>query len=142
MLIDGELLYTDCGAKFDVIHPATEEAVEQATDGNVADMDRAIAAAQRAVETSEWSRDVEFRYHCLMQLHDALDHEKERLRRVLVTEVGCPITVSGSQIEDPIAEVAHWADHGRAFKCLIDTGLHDTPLVRHDARITTNRSAW
>ena len=128
MLINGELLYSDSGAKFDVIHPATEAAVGQATDGNVADMDRAIAAAQRAFETSEWSRDVEFRYHCLMQLHDALDHEKERLRRVLVTEVGCPITVSGSQIEDPIAEVAHWADHGRAFEYLTDTGLHDTPL--------------
>ena len=30
MLIDGELQYTDSGAKFDVVHPASEEVVDQA----------------------------------------------------------------------------------------------------------------
>jgi acyl-CoA reductase-like NAD-dependent aldehyde dehydrogenase len=36
--------------------------------------------------------------------------------------------VSGSQIESPIGEVRHWAEHGRAFEYLVDTGLHETPL--------------
>jgi len=31
---------------------------------------------------------VAFRHHCLMELHDALEREKERMRRVLITEVG------------------------------------------------------
>lgn len=111
MLINGELQYTSSGATFDVIHPATEQAAGQATDGTVADMHQAIGAARRAFDESAWSRDVEFRHHCLMQLHSALEAEKERLRRVLVTEVGCPVTVTGSQIEDPIGEVKHWAEH-------------------------------
>ena len=34
---------------------------------------------------------------------------------MLVTEVGCPVSVTGSQIEEPIAEVKHWAEHGRDF---------------------------
>jgi aldehyde dehydrogenase (NAD+) len=38
------------------------------------------------------------------------------------------VTVSGSQIESPIAEVKHWAEHGRAFEYLVDNGLHETPL--------------
>ncbi|MDT5072875.1 MAG: aldehyde dehydrogenase, partial [Mycobacterium sp.] len=89
---------------------------------------RAVGAARRAFDETDWSRDVEFRYHCLTQLHDAMERNKERLRRVLITEVGCPITVSGSQIESPIDEVTHWTEHGKAFEYLVDTGMHDTPM--------------
>ena len=128
MLIDGELQHTAGGATFDVIHPATEQVAGQATDGTVEDIGRAVGAARRAFDNTEWSRDVEFRFHCLTQLHDALERNKERLRRVLITEVGCPVTVTGSQIESPIAEVRHWAEHGRDFDYLVDTGLHETPL--------------
>jgi acyl-CoA reductase-like NAD-dependent aldehyde dehydrogenase len=110
MLIGGELQYTE------------------ATDGIVADMERAIGAARAAFDTTDWSRDVELRFHGLMQLQEALERNKERLRRILVTEVGCPISVTGSQIEDPISEVKHWAEHGRAFDYLEDTGMHDTVL--------------
>jgi aldehyde dehydrogenase (NAD+) len=128
MLIDGELQHTSTGAMFEVIHPASEQVAGHATDGTVEDMRRAVGAARRAFDETDWSRDVEFRYHCLNQLHDALERNKERLRRVLITEVGCPVTVSGSQIESPIAEVTHWAEHGRAFEYLVDTGVHDTPM--------------
>jgi acyl-CoA reductase-like NAD-dependent aldehyde dehydrogenase len=128
MLIDGELQHTSSGAKFDVVHPANEQLVGQATDGTVADMERAVAAARRAFDTTDWSRDVAFRYHCLTQLQEALTRNQERLRRILVTEVGCPISVTGSQIEDPIAEVGHWAEHGKEFEYLVDTGVHPTQL--------------
>jgi aldehyde dehydrogenase (NAD+) len=128
MLIDGELQFTGSGAKFDVIHPASEEVAGQATDGSVADMERAVGAARRAFDTTDWSRDLEFRYHCLTQLHEALEKDKERLRRILITEVGCPVTVSGSQIESPIEEVKHWAEHGHSFEYLVDTGVHPTQL--------------
>ena len=128
MLIDGELQHTASGALFDVEHPGTGEVVGWATDGTVADMDRAIGAARDAFDRTDWSRDVEFRHHCLMQLHDALERNKERLRRIVVTEVGCPISVTGSQIEDPIAEVAHWAEYGRSFEYLRDTGIHKAPM--------------
>jgi aldehyde dehydrogenase (NAD+) len=128
MLIDGELQITSGGATFDVIHPASEQVAGRATDGTVDDMARAVGAARRAFDETDWSRDLDFRHHCLTQLHDALERNKERLRRVLITEVGCPVTVSASQIESPIAEVKHWAEHGRAFEYLVDNGLHETPL--------------
>lgn len=128
MLIDGELQVTGTGATFDVVHPASGEVVGQATDGTVADMERAVGAARRAFDITDWSRDVEFRYHCLLQLQEALTNNSERLRRIVVTEVGCPISVTRSQVEDPIAEVGHWAEHGRAFDYLQDTGVHETAL--------------
>src|SRR5690625_2341854 len=129
MLVDGELVETASGATFDVVHPASEQVAGTATDGTVDDMERAVGAARRAFDDSDWARDVDFRFHCLMQLHTALQEEQERLRRILITEVGCPVTVTGSQIESPIAEVKHWADHARGFEYLVDTGLHDTPLA-------------
>jgi len=128
MLIDGALVTTESGATFDVTHPATEQVAGQATDGTITDMERAVGAARRAFDTTDWSRDVDFRHHCLTQLHDALDRDKERLRRVLVTEVGCPVTVSGSQIESPIDEVTHWAEHGKNFDYVVDTGVHPTQM--------------
>jgi len=78
MLIDGELQVTSGGATFDVIHPASEQVAGQATDGTVEDMARAVRAARRAFDETDWSRDLEFRYHCVTQLHDALERNKER----------------------------------------------------------------
>ena len=36
--------------------------------------------------------------------------------------------MSGSQIESPIEEVKHWAEHGKDFDYLVDTGVHPTQL--------------
>ncbi len=128
MLIDGELVGTGTGATFDVVHPASEQVAGQAADGTVDDMARAVGAAREAFDRTDWSGDLDLRVHCLRQLHAALDKNKERLRRILITEVGCPTSVSGSQIESPIAEVEHWVEHGRDFEYLVDTGLHETAL--------------
>ncbi|MCV7317070.1 aldehyde dehydrogenase family protein [Mycolicibacillus parakoreensis] len=128
MLVDGALVDATGGARFDVVHPASEEVVGQAADGTVDDLSRAVAAARRAFDAGDWARDVQFRHRCLIQLHDALEANKERLRRILITEVGCPVTVTGSQIESPVAEVKHWAEHGRDFDYLVDTGSHETAL--------------
>ena len=55
MLIDGELQVTSGGATFDVIHPASEQVAGQATDGTVEDMARAVRAARRAFDETDWS---------------------------------------------------------------------------------------
>ena len=48
MLIDGELCHTHGGAYFAVVDPASEQVAGRATDGSVADMQRAVGAARRA----------------------------------------------------------------------------------------------
>jgi aldehyde dehydrogenase (NAD+) len=127
LLIDGELVYADSGAKFDVINPATEEVAGQAADGTLADMDRAIAAARRAYDTNagNWRNDVEFRAHCIEQLRDGLVRSQERLRRILVTEIGTPIAMTYSiQLAFPIEEASYWPDYARKFQYLRDNGTH------------------
>jgi aldehyde dehydrogenase (NAD+) len=55
MLIDGELQLADGDAKFNVEHPGSGHVVGQATDATVADMKRAVGAAWRAFENTNWA---------------------------------------------------------------------------------------
>ena len=71
MMIDGELVEAKSGKTFDNINPATEEVLGQVTDAGHDDMDRAIAAARRAFDQTDWSTNHELRQRCLRQLHEA-----------------------------------------------------------------------
>ncbi|MGH3253115.1 MAG: aldehyde dehydrogenase family protein [Trebonia sp.] len=127
LLIDGELVGATAGATFDVINPATEQVAGVAADGATGDFDRAIAAARRAFDTNagNWRDDVEFRAHCVTQLRDGLVRAQERLRRILVTEIGTPIAMTyGIQLAFPIEEAGYWPDYARGFAFLRDAGTH------------------
>src|ERR1700722_10597617 len=118
LLIDGELAGAAGGATSDVITPATEEVAGVAADGARADFDRAIAAARRAFDgnAGNWRDDVEFRAHCVAQLRDGLVRAQERLRRILVTEIGTPIAMTyGIQLAFPIEEAGFWPDRAARF---------------------------
>src|SRR5580700_4442096 len=125
MLIDGELTGAAGGVTFDVVNPATEEVAGVAADGRPADFDRAVAAARRAFDANarHWRDDVEFRARCVTQLRDGLVRAQERLRRILVTEIGTPIATTYSiQLAFPIEEAGYWPDYARNFDYLRDNG--------------------
>jgi aldehyde dehydrogenase (NAD+) len=127
LLIDGELVGAAGGATFGVINPATEEVAGVAADGSADDFDRAIAGARRAFDANagNWRDDVEFRAHCLTQLRDGLARAQERLRRILVTEIGTPIAMTyGIQLAFPIEEAGYWPEYARGFRFLRDFGTH------------------
>ena len=58
MLIDGKLVEGEAGT-FANINPATEEHLGKVCDASQADMHRAIDAARRAFDESDWSTDRE-----------------------------------------------------------------------------------
>lgn len=135
ILIDGELQHSRSGAFFDVENPALGEVAGRCTDGTPDDVDRAVRAARRAFEQTNWKRDVEFRHHCLVQLHEALAEEQERLRRIVVTETGTPLMATyGIQVAHPVEESAHWPEFGRTFEYLRDLGT-DTAMGMSSRRI-------
>ncbi|MEX5637131.1 aldehyde dehydrogenase family protein [Parafrankia sp. FMc2] len=105
MLVDGELITSASGARFDNINPATEEVLGQTTDATAEDMDRAIAAARRAFDETTWSTDHALRKRCLEQLQQALVDEKEDLRAEIIAEVGAPVqTTYLAQVDWPMEE--------------------------------------
>jgi acyl-CoA reductase-like NAD-dependent aldehyde dehydrogenase len=104
MLIDGKLVEAASGKTFENVNPATEEVLGQVTDASKADMHRAIDAARRAFDETDWSTNRAFRKHCIEQLQDALESEREEIREELILEVGCPVMVThGPQLDVPLA---------------------------------------
>ncbi|HMI89818.1 MAG TPA: aldehyde dehydrogenase family protein, partial [Polyangiales bacterium] len=104
MLIDGKLVHADSGATFSNVNPATEEKIGEVADGSHNEMRRAIAAARRAFDHTDWSTNRELRKHCLTQLQAALEGEKEELREQLILEAGCPrMTTTRQQLDVPLA---------------------------------------
>ncbi len=94
LLIDGALCASESGRSYANINPATEEGIGSAADATVADADRAVAAARRAFDRTDWSRDLPFRQHCLRQLRQALEATRETLRQQIVAEVGTPLALT------------------------------------------------
>ena len=109
LLIDGELTEAESGKRFDNINPATEEVLGQVADASVDDMGRAIAAARRAFDETDWSTNHAFRRRCLEQLQAAIESEREEYRAELVAEVGCPIMLTyGPQLDAPLEDGLLW----------------------------------
>jgi acyl-CoA reductase-like NAD-dependent aldehyde dehydrogenase len=132
LLIDGDLVPASGGAEFETLDPATEEVLGVSADATVEDAARAIAAARRAFERDDWSRDVDLRVRCLRQLHDALRENVEPLREILVREVGAPVSsTSGPQLEAPIDVVSWFADLLEGHDFVEDLGERDTFAGRH-----------
>jgi aldehyde dehydrogenase (NAD+) len=123
MLIDGKLVDADSGATFDNVNPATEEVIGAVADASTAEMGRAIAAARRAFDETDWSTNHAFRKQCLQQLLEGLQAEREEMREQLVLEVGCPRMVTqGPQLDAPL-------DHALSYPIqLIDEFPWETDL--------------
>jgi aldehyde dehydrogenase (NAD+) len=103
MLIDGKLVDADSSKTFDNVNPATEEVLGQVADGSASDMQRAIDAARRAFEETDWSTNRGLRRRCLEQLQDALESEREEIREELILEAGCPRMITqGPQLDAPL----------------------------------------
>src|ERR1035441_5166626 len=103
MLVDGELIGSDSGKTFDNVNPATEEIIGTVADASNAEMHRAIDAARRGFDETQWSSDRELRKRCPSQLQEALVNEREELREELILEVGCPrMTTHANQLDIPL----------------------------------------
>ncbi len=139
-LIDGRLVGASNGASFENVNPATEEVIGVTADGTRADMDRAIAAARRAFDTTEWSTDHAFRKRCLTQLHEALTTAKDELREIVIAEAGSPLLLAYSvQCDQTIDWMPFFADlaGGYAYEQTMSDmsfmGLVSRRLVRREA---------
>ena len=122
MLIDGKLVEADSGTTFQNINPATEEVLGEVADASAAEMRRAIDAARRAFDETDWATDRAFRKRCLEQLHEALQAEQEELREQLILEVGCPrMITTGPQLDAPLQDALRWpAKHIDEFEWVVE----------------------
>jgi aldehyde dehydrogenase (NAD+) len=122
LLIDGKLSASSAGT-FPTINPATEEVLGSAADANAEDMSRAIDAARRAFDDSDWSRNTELRVRCLRQLQEAMREHVEELREITIAEVGAPrMLTAAAQLEGPVADLSFPADTADSYEWNQDLG--------------------
>jgi aldehyde dehydrogenase (NAD+) len=139
MLIDGKLVDGEAGT-FTNINPANEDVLGEVSDASAADMNRAIDAARRSFDETDWSTNHQLRKRCLEQLHEAIEGELEELREELIREVGCPRAVTyGAQLDAPLQDGLKYPAR------LIETFPWETDLGDAFVSLTgrnTRRKVW
>ena len=128
MLIDGELVDAASGKTYPNINPATEEVMGEVADAGPEDMDRAIAAARRAFDETDWSTNHALRLQCLQQLKAGLLTEMDDFKQQIAAETGAPLGICGAmgpQCEVPISFMDFTLGNLPAFQWSRDIGIYE-----------------
>jgi aldehyde dehydrogenase (NAD+) len=128
LLIDGQLVDALSGNTYHNINPATEEVMGEVADAGPEDMERAISAARRAFDETDWSTDHAFRLHCLRQLKAGLLAELEDFKQQIAAETGAPLAICGAmgpQCEVPIGFIDFTLENLPAFQWSRDIGVSE-----------------
>ncbi|XP_008555875.1 aldehyde dehydrogenase-like [Microplitis demolitor] len=92
LFINNEFVDSECGKKFAVINPTTEELLAEVSEGLKADVDKAVAAAQAAfARGSEW-RNLQpaQRAALLNKLADLVERDAQQIASIQTLENGKP----------------------------------------------------
>ena len=123
LLIDGKL-ESGSGGTFPTVNPATEEVLGVAADATAEDMGRAIGAARRAFDDTDWSTDTELRVRCIRQLQQALRENADELRELAIAEVGAPRMLTAmAQFDGPVEDLSFCADTAESYQWTTDLGI-------------------
>ncbi len=127
LFIGGERCDARNGSTFENINPATEELLGVSADADEEDFDNAIAAARSAFDTGQWSTDLDFRLHCLDQLHQALVKHVEELTEITIAEVGATrMACSTIQVVEPMKILPFYMGVARNYDWRVDLGAAET----------------
>lgn len=90
LFIDGKQCDATGGRTYDVIGPWTGEPVGKAADATAADVDRAIAAARRAFDETNWGspENKDTRFALVKKLRELFEANRERLNQLAMHEAG------------------------------------------------------
>ena len=124
LYVDGVLRDAAGGRTYPNVAPASAAVVGHAADAAAADMDAAIAAARRAFDESDWSRDVGQRVAMLRRLQAALRDKADANRARVSAETGATIGVTrGPGMDIPIAFMSWTIDFAESYEFSRDIGI-------------------
>lgn len=93
MLIDGELLDSPSGKRFETVNPANGEVIATLPSGTEDDVDRAVASARRAFKSGVWSRlEPRARMEVMYRFARLIEENALQLALLDSIDVGKPIT--------------------------------------------------
>src|SRR4051794_39271231 len=110
MLIDGKWVEAASGKTFTTYDPATEEPLAECAAGEKEDIDRAVKAARRALESGPWKRmTASERGRAIWKLADLVEQHTEEFAQLETLDNGKPISVAR------VADVPLVVDHFRYY---------------------------
>jgi succinate-semialdehyde dehydrogenase/glutarate-semialdehyde dehydrogenase len=112
LLIDNQWVDAASGKTLDVLNPATGEAIGKVAHAAIADLDRALAAAQRGFET--WRKVPAAERAALMRKAAGLLRERaDAIARLLVQEQGKPLAEARVEVLAGAGIIEWFADEGQ-----------------------------
>lgn len=112
LLIDGAWVEGQTRRWVDVIDPSTEEPMGRAAEADMADADRAVAAADRAFR--DWSQTAPSARAAILRKGAGLAAARlEELARLLTLEQGKPLREARSEIRAAIDALEYYAEEAR-----------------------------
>src|SRR6476659_9643520 len=95
MLIGGRWVESVSGKTFETYNPATGEVLAKVAEGDKADVDKAVKAARKALESGPWSTmDAADRGRLVVKLADLVDQKADELAELESLNCGKTITDS------------------------------------------------
>jgi aldehyde dehydrogenase (NAD+) len=115
LFIDGKLCDATGGRTYDVISPWTGQPVGKAADATAADVDRAIAAARRAFDETDWglAANAGKRLELVKKYRDLFEANREKLAALAVHEAGA--AQGAVNMAHVSMALAGWDDYIRVF---------------------------
>jgi aldehyde dehydrogenase (NAD+) len=112
LFIGGEWVRPATGARIEVISPYTEQPIAEVPAGSHEDVDRAVVAAQRALDAGPWATmGLEGRLALMRKLREALVARAEDFAQIITAEMGCPISQSRAiQVVNPVGILDGYLD--------------------------------
>jgi aldehyde dehydrogenase (NAD+) len=114
LLIDGHRVPSSSGRTFQSLNPSTEEVIATISEGNEADVDRAVAAARRAFEGPWRTMRAAERGHLLLKWAELLKQHTDEIVEIESLDGGKPVSATLRQdfpaAIDTLTYYAGWAD--------------------------------
>ena len=120
--IDGEFRESVAGGTFTTLDPATNEPITEASDGQAADVDAAVAAARRAFDEGPWpTMKAAERAKVLRRIAELVRAHAEEFIEREVLDIGMPITQMRGLAARAAQNFEYYAGvitelHGRSFQ--------------------------
>lgn len=117
LFIDGAFTAPSSSQTIEVRSPADGHVVGSVPEADLADLDRAVAAARRAFDEGPWPRlTMAERAEHLSQVHAALSGRQSELAALVTDEVGTPISFSTMvQAMVPMMFLDYYVNLGRTY---------------------------
>lgn len=115
--IGGEWVAPSSKRRFDLINASTEEVIGSVPEAVEADVDRAVAAARKAIDQGPWGKATPAeRADTMMRFVASLTKRQDALARAVSTQNGMPLAIS-TMLEGQlsVAFVAYYAELARSL---------------------------